>query len=68
MICLSPKHKASYIRSRSTQGNHLNKFGSTQIPDAAYQVSMSLAFWFQRRRFFKVFTIYGHGGHTGHVT
>ena len=26
------------------------------------------AFWFQRRRFFKVFTIYGHGSHIGHVT
>ena len=24
--------------------------------------------WFWRRRFFKVFTIYGHGGHLGHVT
>ena len=36
-------------------------------PDAAYKVSRSSAFWF-RRRFFKVFTIYGHGGHLGHVT
>ena len=33
---------------------------------AAYQ--LSLALWFQRRRFFKIFTIYGHGGHIGHVT
>ena len=24
--------------------------------------------WFLRRRFFKVFTIYWHGGHLGHVT
>ena len=38
------------------------------VLDAAYQLSRSLAFWCQRRRFFKVFTIYGHGGHTGHVT
>ena len=26
------------------------------------------AFWFRRRSFFKVFTIYVHGGHLGHVT
>ena len=34
-----------------------------QKPDAAYQLSRSSAIWFQRRRFFKVFTIYEHGGH-----
>ena len=39
----------------------------TQAPDAAYQVSRSSAFWF-RRRFFKVFTTYGHGSHLGYVT
>ena len=55
--------------SRSTQGQHLNKLGSTRALDAAYQVSRSSAFWFRRRRsFFKVFIIYGHGGHLGHVT
>ena len=42
--------------------------GSTRAPDAAYQVSGSLAFWFRRRIFSKVFTIYGQGGHLGHVT
>ena len=36
--------------------------------DASCQVSRSLDFWFWRRRFFKVFTIYGRGGHFGHVT
>ena len=37
-------------RSRSTQGHHLNKLGSTRAPDAAYyQVSRSSAFWFRRR-------------------
>ena len=51
---------------RSTQGHHLNKLGSTWAPDAAYQVSKSSAFCFQRRRFY-VFTIYGHGCHLGHV-
>ena len=54
--------------SRSTQGHYLNKFGSTRPPNAAYQVSRSSAFWFGRRRFFKVSTIYGHGNHLGHVT
>ena len=54
-------------RSRSTQGHHLNKLGSTRVPDAAYKFSRSSAFWFQRRRIFHVFTIYGNGGHLGHV-
>ena len=43
------------------------KLSSTLAPNAAYQVSRSSSFWFRRRRFFKVFTIYGHGGHLGHV-
>ena len=46
----------------------LNKFGSTCVPDAVYQVSMSSASWFWRRRFLKVFTIYGPGSHLGNVT
>ena len=37
-------------------------------PDAVYQVSRSSASWFRIRRFLKVFTIYRHGGHFGHVT
>ena len=49
--------------SRSTYGYYLNKHGSTRAPDAAYQVSMSSAMWFQRRRFLKIFTIYGYHGH-----
>ena len=44
-------------RSRSTKCHHLNKIGSTQVINAAYQVSRSSAFWFQRKRFVKVFTI-----------
>ena len=54
--------------SRSTQGHHLNKLGSPRALDVAQQVSRSLALRFQRRRFFKVFSIYGHGSHLGHVT
>ena len=37
-------------------------------PDATYQVSRKSIRRFRRRRFLKVFTIYGHGGHLGHVT
>ena len=36
--------------------------------NAAYQLSRSLVYWFRKRRFFKVFTIYGHDGHTDYVT
>ena len=50
-------------KSRSTQDYHLNKLAASHILDAAYQVSR-----FQKRRLVKVFNIYGHGGHIGHVT
>ena len=46
---------------RSTWSHHLNKHGSTWVPNAAYQVSVTLAIRFWRRRFLKGFTIYGHG-------
>ena len=52
----------------STQSHHFSKFDDIQVPDAAYQVSSALAHLYWRRRFLKVFTIYGHGGHLGHVT
>ena len=55
-------------RSRSTQGYYLNNLGSTHIDNATYQVSRSSVYCFWKRRFFKVFTIYGHGGHFGQVT
>ena len=35
-------------RSWSTEGHHLIKFDSTRVTNAAYQVSRSSAFWFQR--------------------
>ena len=43
-------------------------FGRTPIHNATYLSSRPSVYWFWRRRFFKVFTIYGHGGHVGHVT
>ena len=48
--------------------HHVNKLSFTRVREAAYQVSRSSAFRFQRRRFLKGFTIFGHGGHLGHVT
>ena len=51
-----------------TQAHNLNSLGSTCIDNVTYQVSRSLVYWFWRRRIFKVFTIYGRGGHAGHVT
>ena len=41
-----------------------------QVPNAIYQVPRPLAFWFQRRRYLNGvdLTLYGHGGHLGHVT
>ena len=55
-------------RSRSLQGHHLNKLWWAGVPDATYQVLWKSVHWFQRRRFLKDFTMYGHGGHLGHVT
>ena len=61
-----------YNRSRSTQDHNLYKLYiglKCQVPFAVCQVSRSSDLWFWRRRFFKrVFTIYGHGGHLGNVS
>ena len=46
----------------------MNNLDSTQVPNATYKVSRPSVNWFWRRRFIKVFTIYGHGGHVGHVS
>ena len=63
-----PNLTLEWNRSRSIQGYNLNNLGSTCLDNATYQVSRSSVYWFWRRRFFKVFTIYGHGGHVGQVT
>ena len=54
-------------RSRSSQGHDLYKLCRAPVTDVSHQFSKSLAFWFWRR-FLKVFSIYSHGGHLGHVT
>ena len=65
---MSPNLTLALNGSRSTQGNNLNILGSACIDNATHKVSRSLVYWFWRRRFFKVFTIYGHCSHVGHVT
>ena len=52
-------------RSRSTQGNHLNNFGSTKV-SMLYIPSNKAGCW--SKRCLMVFTIYGHGSHLGRVT
>ena len=56
-----------YNRSRSIQGHHLNYLVSTLVPDATCKVSRPLVNG-SGEEVLKVFTIYGHGGHIGHVT
>ena len=59
-IVLHFSHTKAYgTKLTLSQGHYLNKCGSTRSPNAECQVSRSSAFWFRRRRFFKVFTIYG---------
>ena len=49
--------------------HYLNNLDSTCIDHAIDQVSRSSVYCFWGRRvFLYIFTIYGHGGHVGHVT
>ena len=45
--------------SMSTQGHHLNKFGSTPVLDAAYQVSSSWPFGFREEDFERLLAYMG---------
>ena len=49
------------------KGHHLYNLGRTEVSSDKYQVSRQSVNWFWRR-FLKVFTIYGHGGHLDHET
>ena len=49
-------------------GHDLYKLRYTCVPSAAYHAKKSFGLWFWRIRFLKGFTLYGHGGHLGHVT
>ena len=48
--------------------HHFSNFGRPPIPDDLCKDSAPRNPLFWRRRFLKVFTIYGHGGHLGKRT
>ena len=61
----------SKSRSSSALIHYLFKPCRAHIPKASYQVSRSLAFWLGEENIYiyiySVFTLYGQGGHLGHV-
>ena len=59
-----PGHKTS----RPTQDHRLNNPGRTLIPNVTYQGPSGEDLSSSGEDFLKVFTIYRHGGHLGHVT
>ena len=61
------KHKGPNL-SRSTQGRHLNNLGRTAHSMLHTKFQGHRPFGSGEEEFFKVFTIYGHGGHLDHVT
>ena len=52
----------------STYNNSFSKFGRPLIPDDLCKNSAPRHSRFWKRKFLKVFTIYGHGGHLGQQT
>ena len=52
----------------STYDNSFSNFGRPPVPDDSCKGSAPRHSRFWRRRFLKVFTIYGHGGHLGQRT
>ena len=49
-------------QSRSTQGHHCNKLGSTRSLNAAYQLLRSSTFWYRSRRFLRFLPFMGWSG------
>ena len=47
----------------STQSHHLSNFGRSPVPYNLCKDWGPGIIWLWRRRFLKVFTIYGHGSH-----
>ena len=45
------------------QDHYLKKLNIGQLDDVSYQISRLLALWFQKRRFFHVFSIKTHVKH-----
>ena len=52
----------------STYNNSFSNFGRPPVPDDSCKDSAPRHPQFWRRRFLKVFTVYGHGGHLGQPT
>ena len=57
-----------YKGQTSTYDNSFSSFGRPHVPDDSCKDSAPRHPRFWRRRFLKVFTIYGHGGHLGRPT
>ena len=66
-ILMRPRILKSQNRTRSSYGHDLYKLCRAPLPDASCQVSKSKAFMLWGRIILKVFAIYSHGGHLGHV-
>ena len=52
----------------TTYGHYFSNFGRPPVPDDLCKDSAPSYARFWRRRFLKIFTIYGHGGHLGQLT
>ena len=57
-----------YKNQTSTYDNSFSNFGTSPTPDDSCKGSAPRHSQFWRRRFLKVFTIYGRGGHLGQQT
>ena len=50
-----------------TKDHYLNNFGSTRVPYVHIKVQGHRSICSGEKRFMRIFTIYGQGGHVGHV-
>ena len=50
---------------RTNAHHHFSNFGRSPVPEDLCKGKAQGLIWFWRRRFLKVFTIYGHGSHLG---
>ena len=55
-------------REANLHDHYFSNFGRPPVPDGLSKDSAPRRPRFWRRRFLKVFTIYGHGGHLGQCT
>ena len=68
IITFKPKFDPAIKKVKVNPGSSVEKTMMGWIPWCYLQVSSKSVHWFQRRKFLMFFTIYGHGGHLGHVT